>query len=328
MNYNENNNWIKLSRKITENPYWLSAKFTPGQAMVDLLMLANWQETSFVKRMVKVTVDRGQVAWSKKALSVRWGWSITKVTGFLFTLENDGFLETKSTPLTTVITILNYDLYQDNRNQTEIKQKSSRNQKETYKERQESKEGKEQLTSCREDDKEKIYEEWNRRAKANTRMPIARSFSKGRKIKIALRLKDSNWHPAFTQALTKLPIANRPGFDWQPDIDWMIANDENVFKVLEGKYDTKASIANTPASQPALSKMESDILSCIDIELKLKSTAIETAVRSNYASGGSEHYILDAIDICKNMQKTKQIDNMQSLFLTAIKKVTSGEWSS
>ena len=77
-------------------------------------------------------------------------------------------------------------------------------------------------------------------------LPVPERLSKERKQKIATRLSTDGWYSEFLAACRKIPVPNREGFAWQPDIDWLIANDTNVSKVAEGKYDNKALNTKPP----------------------------------------------------------------------------------
>ena len=52
--------WIKLYRKITENPLYFSEVFTRLQAWIDLLIIANNDESYIYVRGNKVEIKRGQ----------------------------------------------------------------------------------------------------------------------------------------------------------------------------------------------------------------------------------------------------------------------------
>ncbi|MDX8341178.1 hypothetical protein SLH46_18410 [Draconibacterium sp. IB214405] len=101
--------WIKLYRKIAENPLWLIKPFSRGQAWIDLLILANHKPGFFYVRDVKVKVERGQVGWSEPKLSERWGWSRTKVRKFLKDLAEEQQIVLGKKSVTQIITILNFD---------------------------------------------------------------------------------------------------------------------------------------------------------------------------------------------------------------------------
>ena len=104
--------WIRLYRQLASSSLWLSEPFTRGQAWVDLLMLANHADGYVRKRGVRLEVKRGQVGWSEVALCDRWRWGRGKVIRFLKELENDQQIEHQKTNITTIISIVNYELYQ------------------------------------------------------------------------------------------------------------------------------------------------------------------------------------------------------------------------
>lgn len=105
--------WIKIHRKIFENKYYFAEKFTKMQAWIDLLLLANHKEGYFEKRGIGVNIERGQLAYSEKTLSKRWQWSRGKVRRFLFILEMEQQIVQQKSNITTLISILNYNSYQD-----------------------------------------------------------------------------------------------------------------------------------------------------------------------------------------------------------------------
>ena len=113
--------WIKLHRSLLESDFWKCESFSRGQAWVDLLMLANFKDSFFYKRGVKVDVKRGQLGRSEVELSDRWKWSRSKVRKFLKDLEKEQQIKVVKTSVTQVVTILKYDDFQ-----TEEQQKDSR----------------------------------------------------------------------------------------------------------------------------------------------------------------------------------------------------------
>jgi len=118
--------WIKLHRKITDNPLWKSETFTRGHAWVDLILLANHEDGYIYVRGNKIPVKRGQVGWSQKRLSERWDWSRTKVRKFLGDLEEEQQIKQHKDAVSTVITIINYEKYQAQKQQKE-QQRNIRN---------------------------------------------------------------------------------------------------------------------------------------------------------------------------------------------------------
>lgn len=105
--------WVKLHRKIADNELWLSEKFTRGQAWVDMIMLANHQDGCIRIRGIKVKIKRGQLGWSEIALAERWQWSRGKVRRFLNELKTAQQIEQQKNRITSIITITNYNGYQE-----------------------------------------------------------------------------------------------------------------------------------------------------------------------------------------------------------------------
>ncbi len=109
-------NFFFVNRELLNSDRWLVEKFTRAQAWVDLFGLAQHTDSYFYIRGIRIDVKRGQLAYSQLSLSKRWKWSRNKVRHFLRELENnqDIALETnhQNIDLTTLITIVKYDLWQ------------------------------------------------------------------------------------------------------------------------------------------------------------------------------------------------------------------------
>lgn len=105
--------WIKLHRKLLDNPLWTSEPFTKAQAWVDLLLLASYKDGNyFYVRGIKVETNRGQLGYSMQSLCTRWRWSSGKVDRYLNRLQNENQIIYQTSDITTIITILNYDTFQ------------------------------------------------------------------------------------------------------------------------------------------------------------------------------------------------------------------------
>ena len=118
--------WIKLHRKLTDNPLWKCEKFTRGQAWVDLLLLANHEYGYFYLRNHKIEIQRGQVGYSQLKLAKRWKWSRNKTKKFLNDMEKEQQLIQQQSKSTSIITIINYRLYQQKGQQQVQQQDNSR----------------------------------------------------------------------------------------------------------------------------------------------------------------------------------------------------------
>lgn len=106
------NGWIRLHRQLQENQFWIEKPFSRGQAWVDLLLLANYKRGHFRVRGITIPVERGQVGWSTVSLASRWGWSRAKAKRFFRDLENEGQIVQQTNRISSLLTVINYNLYQ------------------------------------------------------------------------------------------------------------------------------------------------------------------------------------------------------------------------
>lgn len=106
--------YIKIHRQLQDCWVWMEENepFSRGQAWIDLLMLANHadKKTRIDNRIV--TIQRGQRLTSIRKLAERWKWSRKKVSNFLDLLESDDMISQERATNHTLITIVNYTLYQ------------------------------------------------------------------------------------------------------------------------------------------------------------------------------------------------------------------------
>lgn len=104
--------WISIHRQLQSHWLWDDKPFSRGQAWIDLLLLANHTDNTFLLGNELFEVQTGSFITSVAKLCNRWGWSNTKVVKFLELLESDGMLTKKSDTKKTVITIVKYGDYQ------------------------------------------------------------------------------------------------------------------------------------------------------------------------------------------------------------------------
>ena len=105
--------FFKIERDFLSSPFWLSEVFTKPQAWIDLIGMANYADKSKYYKGVFQDVKRGQIVTSQQALAERWKWSRHRGSNFLRTLEAAKMVTTKRTTHGTLITVVNYGLYQD-----------------------------------------------------------------------------------------------------------------------------------------------------------------------------------------------------------------------
>jgi len=105
--------WISLYRKIIYHPLYKEKRcFSKFEAWVDLLLMVNHRDNSFMMGNEMMEVKRGSKITSIKHLAERWEWSRKKVKNFLDMLQNDGMIAYKSTSKYTYVTVENYTKYQ------------------------------------------------------------------------------------------------------------------------------------------------------------------------------------------------------------------------
>lgn len=109
-----NKGFIKLPRLITEDSFYFSEPFSKTQAWIDLIMLANYQDTTARIRKVKIVVKRGQVCRSITEFARRWQWSRNKVIRFIDALVDEGRLDVQNWAVVNIYTIRGYEEYQGN----------------------------------------------------------------------------------------------------------------------------------------------------------------------------------------------------------------------
>lgn len=107
--------WISLHRKITDN--WLyptneDKEFSKFEAWIDILLMVNHEERKVMLGNKLVNVKKGQRITSLRKLANRWSWSRNKVNSFLYLLEQDNMIKLEKDTQKTVITVVNYDVYQ------------------------------------------------------------------------------------------------------------------------------------------------------------------------------------------------------------------------
>lgn len=108
--------WIKLHRQLQDSPLWHSEPFSKAQAWIDLIMSMNHKDEKVLFDNQLIEVKRGQHITSYRKLSVNWKWSIGKVKRFFELLANDNMVKVEHFKNGTLLTLVNYELYQGERN--------------------------------------------------------------------------------------------------------------------------------------------------------------------------------------------------------------------
>lgn len=109
--------YFSVNRSLLLHELWLRDEFSRGQAWIDLIGLAQWHESYIRIAGERMALKRGQCGWSTVSLAERWKWSRGKVLRFIDELKRDSRIVIETNNRTTIITICNYDEYQ-NKNTT------------------------------------------------------------------------------------------------------------------------------------------------------------------------------------------------------------------
>lgn len=112
---NKDKGFIAIYRSLQDNFIWSDKPFARGQAWIDLLLKANYEERSFYFNGNLETVGRGERITSLRQLAADWGWSKDKAKKFLDELKSFGMIDYFSDTKKTRYKVLNYGVYQDKR---------------------------------------------------------------------------------------------------------------------------------------------------------------------------------------------------------------------
>lgn len=102
--------YIKLYRQIRHNWIWNNPEYL--RAWLDLLLSAAHDDYKTIYRGELKVMERGTIHRSFTSLATAWGWSRKRVRHFIGLLERDGMVTTRVSTVDTVLTIVNYGLFQ------------------------------------------------------------------------------------------------------------------------------------------------------------------------------------------------------------------------
>ena len=106
--------FIALARGVLDHPIVGARKpYTAHDAWEWLLFEAAWKPRRYAAGPIVAHLERGQLAHSIRYMAKAWGWSGGTVQRFLTRLKTDTMIDTATDTGLTVITICNYDAYQN-----------------------------------------------------------------------------------------------------------------------------------------------------------------------------------------------------------------------
>lgn len=140
--------WIKLHRKSLDNFIFKENRpLTRREAWENILLLVNYDKSEILIGNSKYECERGQSIFSLETWSKNFNWDKSKVKRFFDLLQENKMICLENLQKTTRLTVLNYDIYQGDRNANETQTTCKRNANETQtnpiKEEEEVKEEKE-----------------------------------------------------------------------------------------------------------------------------------------------------------------------------------------
>ena len=126
-----NQGWIKLHRKLLDNP--ITRKANWAWFWVYLLLKASHKESKFMWNGELKIIKEGQFLTGRKELSKETGVSPTSCERILRMLENGHQIGQQKTTKYRIITILNWKQYQNMDNKADNKRTTDGQQTDTYK---------------------------------------------------------------------------------------------------------------------------------------------------------------------------------------------------
>lgn len=103
--------WIKIHRDIAN--HWIFQDAEKFKWWIDMLFLASFETNKTVVKNQIIEVKRGQFLGSISFFMSRWKISKERVITFLKMLQAEGMIDKKTDKNLTLITICNYESYQD-----------------------------------------------------------------------------------------------------------------------------------------------------------------------------------------------------------------------
>ena len=125
--------YIKLHRRVTESWLYDCKPFCKSMAWLDILLSASYEKRKYGVKGRPVILERGQLGTSLGKLADRWGWKKTTVNSFLEVLISDGMIKVVRNAGGTVITVVNWELYQSEQKKSERRMNADGTKSDTYK---------------------------------------------------------------------------------------------------------------------------------------------------------------------------------------------------
>lgn len=139
--------FIKIYRSSVNSKLYMSEPFTKWQAWCDLIILAQYSDSTMYVRGIRIDTKRGCVYMSSDNLAKRWKWSRGKVLRFLSELETIRQIVQQKSNVINCISVTNYDKYQSDGTTNGTANGTTSQKKVTKKSKEEDKEKESSLRS-------------------------------------------------------------------------------------------------------------------------------------------------------------------------------------
>jgi len=104
---------VNISRGIWDDTAFKNQPFTQREAFIWLVMEASWKARDRRVGNVVVSLERGQLACSVRFMAEAWQWQKSTVHRFLEVLKKRDMIGTASGTGILIVTVCNYDEYQN-----------------------------------------------------------------------------------------------------------------------------------------------------------------------------------------------------------------------
>lgn len=269
-----NNGFILIDRGITEHWIWDDDK--RFKWWLTLLLMANYEDRATSHDSHEFTLKRGQLLASAGYLATKWRCDIKTVNKFLKKLSDNGMIIREIVHRQTpIITICNYDRYQQRNNASvdtitdtimdtqmdSIADTITDTQRDTIKrnKRNNSPNGecKTPAHTRKEVSPEEVVDAWNSICKS---LPQVKTLTEARKRKIRLRVNEMGTLDKIREIFTRIEASNycKGEKGWKATFNWIIDNSDNWTKVDEGNYDNSIQAATGNNNSQQIIRNEND----------------------------------------------------------------------
>ncbi|MBL4802296.1 MAG: hypothetical protein JKY45_10415 [Emcibacter sp.] len=102
-----------IDRNIFERASFKAEPYTEREAWLWLISEASYKRRDVRTKKGAVHLERGQLTHSSRFMAEKWQWKEPRVRRFLNRLKIDASIDTTNDAVQNIITICNYDIYQD-----------------------------------------------------------------------------------------------------------------------------------------------------------------------------------------------------------------------